>query len=115
MPRSVPEFFSFAARRLAIGDRETSSDRQGGELADRVAAGPPIRQLLFVEALGHARLPFAGLRADHHAGIELAGNRRASMSEGRYRQHGAAELARMNAQKVARPPHLRVQREEAVG
>jgi hypothetical protein len=29
-------------------------------------------QLLLVEALGHARMPFAGVRPDHRAGIELA-------------------------------------------
>ena len=35
-------------------------DGQGRELIDGVAAGAPVRQLLFVEALGHARVPFAG-------------------------------------------------------
>src|SRR5438105_11619839 len=38
----------------------------------RSAAGAPVRKLLFVEALGHARVPFAGDRPDHRAGIELA-------------------------------------------
>jgi psiF repeat len=41
-------------------------------LVDRVAAGVPVRQLLLVEALGHTRVPFAGFRPDHRAGIELA-------------------------------------------
>ena len=35
------------------------------ELIDRVAAGAPVRQLLLVEPLGHARVPFAGVRPDH--------------------------------------------------
>src|SRR5438105_5849740 len=38
----------------------------------RSAAGAPVRKLLFVEALGHTRVPFAGYRADHRAGVELA-------------------------------------------
>jgi ATP-dependent DNA ligase len=42
-------------------------DGQGGELIDRVAAGAPVRQLLFVELRGHTRLPFAGYRPDHRA------------------------------------------------
>jgi hypothetical protein len=52
--------------------REARADGQGGELIDRVAAGAPVRQFLLVEALGHARMPFAGVRPDHRAGIELA-------------------------------------------
>jgi len=36
-----------------------------------LAARAPVRKLLFVEALGHTRLPFAGYRPDHRAGIEL--------------------------------------------
>jgi len=55
-----------------VGDREARADGQGSELIDRVAAGAPVRQLLFVETLGHARVPFAGFRPDHRAGIELA-------------------------------------------
>jgi hypothetical protein len=42
------------------------------DLIDRVAAGPPIRKFAFIEALGHVRLPFAGFRPDHGAGVELA-------------------------------------------
>src|SRR5437879_8568369 len=57
---------------LVVGDREARTDGQGGELIDRVAAGAPVRQLLLVELLGHTRMPFAGYRPDHRAGIELA-------------------------------------------
>jgi hypothetical protein len=32
----------------------------------------PVRKLVFVEALGHARVPFAAYRPDHRAGVELA-------------------------------------------
>ena len=53
-------------------DHEPRADRQRGELIDRVAATAPVRKLLFVEALGHARVPFAGHRPDHRAGVELA-------------------------------------------
>src|SRR5690242_17078604 len=34
--------------------------------------GPPVRELLFLEALGHAGVPFTGFGPDHRAGIELA-------------------------------------------
>ena len=37
-------------------------DGQGRELIDRVAAGAPVCQLLFVKALGHKQLPFARFR-----------------------------------------------------
>ena len=57
---------------LCVGDREARADCQCGELIDRVAASAPVRKLLFVEALGHRRLPFAGYRPDHRAGVELA-------------------------------------------
>jgi hypothetical protein len=56
----------------SVGDREARADGQGGELIDRVAAGAPVRKLLFVELLGHPRLPFTGYRPDHRAGIKLA-------------------------------------------
>ena len=55
-----------------VRDREARADGQGRELIDRVAAGAPVRQLLIVEALGHARVPFAGYGPDHRAGVELA-------------------------------------------
>src|SRR6266478_4778567 len=42
------------------------------ELIDRIASGAPVRKLRFVEALGHTRVPFAGYRPDHRAGVELA-------------------------------------------
>jgi hypothetical protein len=57
---------------LSVGDREARADGQCGELIDRVAPGAPVRKLLFIEALGHPRLPFSGDRLDHPAGIELA-------------------------------------------
>src|SRR5229473_3750352 len=59
-------------RPLCVGDREARTDRQCGELIDRIAARAPVRKLLFVEALGHTRVPFAGYRPDHCAGVELA-------------------------------------------
>ena len=39
---------------------------------NRVAAGAPVRKLLFIEQLGHTRVPFAGYRPHHRAGVELA-------------------------------------------
>ena len=57
---------------LFVGDREARADCQCGELIDRITAGAPVRKLLFVEALGHTRVPFAGYRPDHRAGVELA-------------------------------------------
>src|ERR1700719_77767 len=36
------------------------------------SAGGGCAQLLIVEALGHTRVPFAGYRPDHRAGVELA-------------------------------------------
>jgi hypothetical protein len=55
-----------------IGDCEARADGQGGKLIDCIAARAPVRKLFFVEALGHPRVPFAGLRPDHRARIELA-------------------------------------------
>jgi len=57
---------------LCVGDRQARADCQCGELIDRIAAGTPVRKLLLVEALGHARVPFLGDRPDHRAGLELA-------------------------------------------
>ena len=57
---------------LCVGDREARPDCQCGELIDRIAASAPVRKLLFVEALGQTRVPFAGYRPDHRAGVELA-------------------------------------------
>jgi len=51
-----------------VGDRETRADGQRCELIDSVAARAPVRKLLFVEALGHTRLPLAGYRPDHPPG-----------------------------------------------
>src|SRR5712671_3890355 len=57
---------------LSVGDRQARANCQCGELIDRIAAGAPIRKLLFIELLGHTRLPFAGYRPDHRGRIELA-------------------------------------------
>jgi hypothetical protein len=62
----------FQNRRLRVGDREARANCQRRELVGRIAAGEPVRKLFFVEALGHARVPFAGYRSDHRAGVELA-------------------------------------------
>jgi hypothetical protein len=37
---------------LSVGNREARVDCQCGKLIDRIAAGAPVRKLLFVEALG---------------------------------------------------------------
>jgi len=58
--------------RSHVGDREARADGEGGELIERIAARAPVRQLLLVELLGHPRVPFAGYRPDHRAGIEFA-------------------------------------------
>jgi hypothetical protein len=58
--------------RSGLGDREARADGQCGELIDRCAAGAPIRKLLFVELRRHMRMPFAGHRPDHRAGIQPA-------------------------------------------
>ena len=55
-----------------IGNGEPRADSQGGELVDRVAAGPPVGKFLVIEALGHVGVPLAGFRPDHRAGVELA-------------------------------------------
>jgi hypothetical protein len=82
MPSPDPRGFLFDGR-LSVGDGETDADREGGELIDRVATGAPIRQLILIEALRHARMPFAGVRADQPAGIEPAA----------IDAHGAAKVA----------------------
>ena len=56
---------------LSVGNREARADCQCGELVDGIAAGAPVRKLIFLELLGHARVPFAGHRPDHRAGVEL--------------------------------------------
>jgi predicted ATPase len=57
---------------LCVSNRKARADCQCGELIDRVAAGAPVRELLFIEALGHTRMPFAAYRPDHRARVELA-------------------------------------------
>ena len=54
---------------------ETGADREGGQLIDRVPARPPIREFVFIQPVGHARIPFPGVRADHRAGIDPAATR----------------------------------------
>jgi hypothetical protein len=58
-------------RGLCVGDRDARADCQSGELIDRITAGAPVRKFLFVQALGHTRVPFTGSRPDHRAGVEL--------------------------------------------
>jgi hypothetical protein len=58
--------------RLCVGDHEARADRQRGELIDPIAATALVRELVFVEALGHTRVPFVGCGPDHRAGVELA-------------------------------------------
>jgi hypothetical protein len=82
---------------LCVGDREARADSQCGELIDRIAASAPVRKLLFVEALGHARVPFAGYRPDHRAGVELAAIDAHRAAE------AAADLERRLDDGVARP------------
>ena len=50
---------------LCVGDREARADCQCGELIDRIAAGAPVGELLFIEALRHTRVPFLRYRPDH--------------------------------------------------
>src|ERR1700740_254337 len=57
---------------LSVGDREARTDRKRGELIHGGAAGAPVRELPFVEALGHPRMPFTAYRLDHRVGVELA-------------------------------------------
>jgi hypothetical protein len=57
---------------LCLADCDPCADGRRGEPIDRIAAGAPVRELLFVEALGHARVPTAGHRPDHRAGVDLA-------------------------------------------
>src|SRR6516165_4671318 len=74
--RATPEAVSgygagaCASKLLPVGNREARDDREGGELIDRVAAGAPVGEFFFVEALGHARLPFAENRPDYRSRIE---------------------------------------------
>jgi hypothetical protein len=48
---------------LSVGNRNGRPDCQGGDLIDRVAASAPVRELLFVEALGHTRVRTRSNRA----------------------------------------------------
>ena len=59
-------------RRVKRRRLQARADCQRGELVDPVAAGLPVRKLVFVETLGHTRVPFARHRPDHRGGIELA-------------------------------------------
>jgi hypothetical protein len=81
------------------------SPKSAKGLIDRVAAGAPVRQLLFVEALRHARVPFAGVRADHRAGIELPaidahGAAESSADLERGLDHGGAGKARDDPRNI---------------
>jgi len=50
----------------------TGAAKKGGELIECIAAGAPVRKLLFVEPLGDMRLPLVRHWPDHDAGVELA-------------------------------------------
>jgi len=43
-----------------------------GDFSEVLAARAPVRKLRVVEPLGYTRVPFAGRRPDHGAGVELA-------------------------------------------
>src|ERR1700730_6154096 len=61
-PASLSRQVILQNRRLCVSDREARADRHRGKLIDGVAPGAPIQELLFVEALGHAGVPFTGFR-----------------------------------------------------
>jgi hypothetical protein len=46
--------------------------RERGELVDRGAASAPVGKLFVVKLRGHVRMPLAGFRPDHRAGVEPA-------------------------------------------
>ena len=90
-PAGVSMARCFAARTLVgkktrlipgsrVGDRQGHADCERGELINRVPAGAPVRQFLFVELLGHARVPFARYWPDHPRGGRVRRNRHASCS-----------------------------------
>ena len=56
---------------LGVSHREARANRQCRQLIDRIAAGALIGKLLFIESLGHVRVPFARDLPDHRAGVEL--------------------------------------------
>jgi hypothetical protein len=56
---------------LYVGDRQARTDGQRGELINRIAAGLPIREFIFIKGFRHVRVPFPGHRPDHDAGLEL--------------------------------------------
>jgi hypothetical protein len=72
MNESATEQVQKNMARLGVSHREARADCQCSELIDRIAAGAPIGKLLFIESLGHVRVPFARDLPDHRAGIELA-------------------------------------------
>jgi hypothetical protein len=59
------------------------TNRQRGELIDGVAARAAVRKLFLIKPLGHARLRFAGVRADHRSAIELAAIDATTAADGR--------------------------------
>ena len=65
---------------------------------DRIAAGAPVRKLFFVQLLGHTRVPFAGCRPHHRAGVELA------TIEAHRAAEAAADLERRLDDGIAREP-----------
>src|SRR5260370_32704861 len=83
---------------LGVAGREARADCQCGELINRIAAGAPVGKLLFVEAHGHTRVPFAGYGPDHRFGLELA------TIDAHRAAETAADLERRLDDSVAREP-----------
>jgi hypothetical protein len=63
---------------LCVRNRDARADRQCGELIDRIAASLPVRELVFVEALGHARVPIRRAPAGSPRRDRAGRDRRAS-------------------------------------
>jgi hypothetical protein len=69
-PRLPPPGFSLTAFiRRRLPDAHQPSARRADR---RRRARAAVRKLFLIKPLGHARLRFAGVRADHRSGIELA-------------------------------------------
>jgi len=74
LPRLLPRLLGGAAARLgsAHPSATASARRLSARQADRPHCGRRASpQAPFAEALGHTGVPFAGLRPDHRAGVEL--------------------------------------------
>ena len=87
-----------------MSDREARADGQGRELIDRVAAGAPVRQLLFVKALGHKQVPFARFRRITAPGVELT-----TIDAHRATEAASALKGRLNG-VAGKPPRDRLEK-----